>query len=334
MNVLITGGAGFIGSLLAQSLTAEGAQVKVLDNLSTGRIENLNAVREQENFSFVRGSVTERADLEPLAEWADHVYHLAAPVGVKYIMKKPVLTIVENIRAIDLLLELAHKYAFRALIASTSEVYGRNLDLLDPSGLRRLRETDYRVEGPTTNHRWAYANTKALDEFLSLAYYKTYGTPVVIVRLFNVVGPRQLAQYGMVLPNFIQAALRNEDLTVYGDGEQKRSFLHVSDASRAIIGLMKLEAATGEIFNLGNPDEISINHLAEKIITLTGSKGRIVRIPYEEAYGKGFEDMFRRTPDISKIKSYLDFRLEYDLEGILLDCINFFKSSSASPAAD
>jgi UDP-glucose 4-epimerase len=326
MNVLITGGAGFIGCNLAEALLAQGHTVVTVDNLSTGRLENLATFAGNPKHTFHKGTVTNKAFMEPLVRAADHVYHLAAPVGVKYIMEHPVLTILDNIRGIDVILELANQHHKRILVASTSEVYGKHLDLLDPNGTRKLKEDDYRIEGSTVNHRWAYANTKAMDEFLSLAYFKEYQTQVVVCRFFNTVGPRQLSNYGMVIPNFVKAALAGEDIRIFGNGEQQRSFMHVGDVVRAITLLMQSDAALGQVFNVGNPFEISIRQLAELVVKKTGSNSRVVFVPYEQVYGKGFEDMNRRTADITKLESTVNFKIEYDLNGILDDVIAYHRS--------
>jgi UDP-glucose 4-epimerase len=321
MRFLVTGGAGFIGSNLVNSLLDEGQEVKVLDNLSTGRIENIDPFLLNPNFEFIRDSVAKRSPLRELVDWSDHVYHLAAPVGVKYIMDNPVLTILDNVRGMDNIMEFVQEFRKRVLVASTSEVYGRSLDFLDPSGTRNLKEDDYRIEGSTQNHRWAYANTKALDEFLALAYYKQYGTEAVVVRFFNTVGPRQIPNFGMVIPNFVEQALNGEDVVIYGTGLQKRSFLHVSDAIRAVRGLMDTGRGVGRVINVGNPFEVTMTALAEKIISMTESKSVIRHISYEEAYGSGFEDMMRRSVDITLLKETLGFEVEYDLDAILEDFI-------------
>ncbi|RMG74757.1 MAG: NAD-dependent epimerase/dehydratase family protein [Bacteroidetes bacterium] len=327
MNILITGGAGFIGSNLADFLLQQGHSVKVIDNLSTGRLDNLQDIMSNPDFEFVEDTVCRREALEALIPWCDHLYHLAAPVGVKYIMDNPVMTILDNIRGADLILELVNRHKKRVLMASTSEIYGRSLDFLDPTGERKLREDDYRVEGSTRNHRWAYANTKAMDEFLSFAYHKEYGTEVVISRFFNTVGPRQLFNYGMVIPNFVSRAIKDEDVVIFGTGEQRRSFMHVNDAIRAITSLMFTGKGVGEEFNVGNPFEVTMNELAERVIKRTNSRSRIVHKSYEEVYGPGYEDMNRRTADITKLKTTLgDYELEYDLEAILDDVIAYFRA--------
>jgi UDP-glucose 4-epimerase len=317
MRIFVTGGAGFIGSNLVKGLLDDGHEVKVLDNLCTGRIENIDPFRFHSHFEFVQENVALREPVRKCVEWADHVYHLAAPVGVKYIMDNPVLTILDNVRGIDNVLEACKDYNKRVMVASTSEVYGRSLDLLDPTHARKLQEDDYRIEGSTQNHRWAYANTKAMDEFLALAYYKQYGTETVVVRFFNTVGPEQVSSFGMVIPNFVEKAILGEDVVVFGTGEQKRSFLHVSDAIRAVRGLMETGKGIGKVFNVGNPFEVTMNDLANRIIAKTGGRSKLVHISYQEAYGTGFEDMMRRTADITRLKETLGFEIEYDLDGIL-----------------
>ncbi|MCB9235761.1 MAG: GDP-mannose 4,6-dehydratase [Bacteroidia bacterium] len=322
MKVLVTGGAGFIGSNLVEHLLERGDEVKVIDNLSTGRIENLDRAKDSSSFEFIEGTVSDRDLMDQLIKWCDHCYHLAAPVGVKYIMDNPVLTILENIRGIDVVLESVNKYGKRVLVASTSEVYGKSLDMLDKTRKHKLKEDDYRVEGSTQNHRWAYANTKSLDEFLSLAYHKEKNMEVVVVRLFNTVGPRQLSNYGMVIPNFVEKALKGEDVMVFGSGEQRRSFMHVEDVLRALTSLMETPAAFGKVFNVGNPIEISIRELAELVIRKTGGLSKVKMISYEEAYGSGFEDMNRRTADIGRLQEVTGFAIRHDLESILDDIIS------------
>lgn len=326
MNILITGGAGFIGSHMSDLLLSKGHTVKALDNLVTGRLANLDHLKSNDHFSFVNGDVTDMEVMEPLVEWCDHCYHLAAPVGVKYVMDNPVRTILDNVRGIDTVLTLVHKYNKRVLVASTSEVYGRSLDMLDKTGVAKLKEDDYRVEGSTRNHRWAYANTKSMDEFLSFAYHKEYGTEVVISRFFNTVGPRQLFDYGMVIPNFVSKAIAGEDVLIFGTGNQKRSFMHVKDAVRAVTELMLTGKGVGQEYNVGNPIEITMNDLAQKVIDRIGSSSKIVHKSYEEVYGPGYEDMNRRTADITKLKTTLDFEMEFDLDEILDDVVAYYKA--------
>lgn len=332
MRVFVTGGAGFIGSSLVGQLLADGHEVKVLDNLCTGRIENIDPFRFHKSFEFIEDTVADSKPVRELTEWSDHVYHLAAPVGVKYIMENPVTTILDNVRGIDNVLESANEFKKRVLVASTSEVYGRSLDMLDPTNQRKLVEDDYRVEGSTQNHRWAYANTKAMDEFLALAYNKQFGTETVVVRFFNTVGPEQLSNFGMVIPNFVEKAILGEDVVVFGTGEQQRSFLHVNDALRAVRGLMDTDKGIGQVFNVGNPFEVTMNYLAERIIEKTGGKSTLKHLSYEEAYGKGFEDMMRRTADIAKLQATIDFEIQYDLDDILDDVIAYKKRALQLPS--
>ena len=265
MKILVTGGAGFIGSNLTEFLLNLGHEVKVLDNLSTGRIENLHSAMVNPKFEFIQDSVTRREIVHELMEWCDHCYHLAAPVGVKYIMENPIRTILDNIRGADLVLEAVNTYKKRVMMASTSEIYGKSLDLLDNTHSRKLKETDYRVEGSTRNHRWAYANTKAMDEFLGFCLSQRVGTEIVIARFFNTVGPRQLFNYGMVIPNFVKRALNNEDVVVFGTGGQKRSFMHVNDAiQRHHTADAHRKRCREKSSMWAIPFEITMNELAEK----------------------------------------------------------------------
>jgi UDP-glucose 4-epimerase len=325
MKILVTGGAGFIGSNLSEFLLELGHEVKVLDNLSTGRLDNLHKASTYAKFEFIEDTVTDRPVVNELIRWCDHCYHMAAPVGVKYIMDHPIRTILDNIHGADIVLEAVNQHKKRLLLASTSEIYGKSLDLLDPTNQHKLTEKDYRVEGSTRNHRWAYANTKAMDEFLAFAYNKEFGTEVVVARFFNTVGPRQLSNYGMVIPNFVKRALNHEDVVVFGTGTQRRSFMHVNDAVRAITGLMFTGKGVGEEFNVGNPIEITMDELAAKVIQKTNSRSKIVHHSYESVYGDGYEDMNRRTADITKLENTLDFQLNYDLDGILDDIIAYSK---------
>lgn len=333
MNILVTGGAGFIGSNIVDFFMQDAHnQVKVIDNLITGSMDNIRHHLGNPRFEFVQDTVTKKSVMRRLMQWCDHCYHLAAPVGVKVIMDYPVRSVLDNIRGIDVVLELANKYKKRVMVASTSETYGKSLDMLDPTHSRKLSENDYRVEGSTRNHRWAYANTKSLDEFLSFAYHKEFGTEVVIARFFNTVGPKQLSKYGMVIPNFVKGALEGKEVRVFGTGDQLRSFMHVNDAVRAVTQLMLTGKGVGEEFNIGNPFEISMNDLAQKIIDKTNSTAKITHIPYEVAYGPGFEDMDRRTADITKLCTTLDFEIAYDLDGILDDIIAYHRAKMSQNA--
>jgi UDP-glucose 4-epimerase len=315
MRYLITGGAGFIGSHLAETLLERGHEVHIYDNLSTGQIANVEHLIENDRFHSTIADVTDRHTLEQCVAQCDHVFHLAAAVGVKLIMEQPVETIRTNVRGTELVLDLAHKYDKKVLIASTSEVYGKLLE--NNRKMEALEEGDDWRLGPTTKRRWAYACSKAMDEFLALAYYDEYDLPVVLIRFFNTVGPRQTGRYGMVIPNFIRQALAEEPIQVYGDGCQTRCFTYVEDAVEAITRLMETPDAEGRVFNVGSTNEISINDLAKKIRDMTGSASDIVHIPYEEVYGPGFEDMRRRTPDITALRETISFEPEYSIEEIL-----------------
>lgn len=326
MKYLITGGAGFIGSHLADRLIDDGHEVTVIDNLSTGKLSNINHLRDNPNFRIKVSSVMDYDTLEQLVEECDQIYHLAAAVGVKLIMENPVETIITNVQGSENILKLASYYDKKVLIASTSEVYGK---LMENNGeINKLKEDGDWQLGSTGKRRWAYACSKAMDEFLSLAYYDEKKLPVVVVRFFNTVGPRQTGTYGMVIPNFVQKALLNESIQVHGDGEQSRCFTYVTDAVDAIITLMDTPEAEGQVFNVGGKEEISMNELAQKVKELTGSDSEINHIPYEEVYGKGFEDMRRRTPDLTKIKEAIGYEPTHTTEDILNNVINYFKRES------
>lgn len=312
MKVLITGGAGFIGGHLAEALLARGASVTVLDDLSTGRIENLGRVLEAPEFRFIHGSVENDADIGAACAWADLIFHLAAAVGVELVVRHPVRTIETNVHGTENVLRYAALHDARVLLTSTSEVYGR-------STAAAFRETDDLLIGQPTLYRWSYAASKALDEYLALAYHKERRLRTIVVRLFNTVGPRQTGQYGMVLPRFVGQAIRGEPLRVFGDGAQSRCFCHVQDTVRALLALVERPEAEGEIFNIGSQDSVSINELAQKVIDLTGSSSQIVHIPYEEAYEPGFEDMRRRMPDTSKLHALTGWRPEKSLDQIILE---------------
>jgi UDP-glucose 4-epimerase len=329
MRCLITGGAGFIGSHLADHLIARGHSVHILDNLSTGRPENVEHLLEHPRFESTIGDILEYTTLEKCISRCDHVYHLAAAVGVRLIMEQPVETIVTNVRGTENVLMLASRYRKKVLVASTSEVYGK---LMETKGdIERLREEDDLTIGSTMKRRWAYACSKAIDEFLALAYADEKKLPVVVTRFFNTVGPRQTGRYGMVIPNFVQRALANEPIQVYGDGEQSRCFTYVGDAVRAIVELMQTPAAEGEVFNIGGTEEITINELAWRVKRLAGSRSDIEHIPYEETYGPGFEDMRRRTPDIGKLAAAIGYAPTFGTDEILLEVIRHFQQSGKRP---
>jgi UDP-glucose 4-epimerase len=323
---LITGGAGFVGSHLAEELLGRGDEVFVIDDLSTGRIDNIEPLKRNPKFHYVIDSVHN----EPvLAEWIDRcdvVYHLAAAVGVKLIVESPVNTIETNVHGTEVVLKLANKKKKKVLITSTSEVYGKSTAV-------PFREDQDLVLGPTTKGRWSYACSKAIDEFLAIAYWHEKRLPVIIVRLFNTVGPRQTGRYGMVIPNFVQQALNNEPITVYGDGEQSRAFGYVGDIARALADLARHPQAVGEVFNIGNTKEITMNALAERIRQMTGSSSEIVHIPYDRAYEQGFEDMPRRVPDISKIQRLTGYQPTVELDEILDRVIAHFRHSEEAELA-
>ncbi|MGK5093539.1 GDP-mannose 4,6-dehydratase [Deltaproteobacteria bacterium TL4] len=324
MKYLITGGAGFIGSHLADSLIKNNHYVHIVDNLSTGNLANIQHLIGHQRFQSTIADVLDYHTLEQLVAQCDQIIHLAAAVGVKLIMEKPVETIITNVQGTENVLKLAGYYNKKVLIASTSEVYGKMMEY--ESEVQSLNEEHDIILGPTNRRRWAYACTKALDEFLALAYYDEKRLPVVIVRFFNTVGPRQTGQYGMVIPNFVQRALLDEPILVYGDGKQTRSFTYVGDAVKALQLLMDTEAAEGQVFNVGSGDEISMSGLAEKIKEMTKSHSEIVYVPYDQIYARGFEDMKRRTPDLTKLLKYINYAPSTPLEHILTEVIRFFKN--------
>src|SRR5512134_24969 len=310
MRVLITGGAGFVGSHLSEALLERGDEVFVLDDLSTGSIENIAHLKDHPKFHYTIDSVTNEPLLAELIDRADAVVHLAAAVGVKLIVESPVHTIETNVHGTEVVLKHANKKKKLVMIASTSEVYGKSTHV-------PFTEDADLVLGPTSKHRWAYACSKLIDEFLALAYWKERKLPVIVVRLFNTVGPRQTGQYGMVIPNFVRQALSGQPITVFGDGTQSRSFTFVGDVVRAMVALIDEPRAIGQVFNIGNGTEISIGDLAERVRTMAGSTSEIVRIPYEQAYEAGFEDMPRRVPDITKVRALVGYQPTVELDEIL-----------------
>jgi UDP-glucose 4-epimerase len=316
MNVLITGGAGFIGSHLAERLLTRGDEVCVIDNLSTGAAKNIGHLSGRRGFCAFVDTITNHRLMGELVAEVDVIYHLAAAVGVRLIVESPTQAMDTNILGTEVVLELAAKQKKRVLITSTSEVYGKRIAV-------PFREDDDLVLGPPEKGRWSYACSKLIDEFLAVAFWKEKGLPTVIARLFNVVGPRQSGRYGMVIPSLVKQALRGEDMTVYGDGSQSRCFTHVNDAVGALIALADNPEANGEVYNVGSTEEISIWQLAHKIREMTGSESKIVRIPYEKAYKDGFEDMMRRVPDLSKIERAIGYRPSMNLDGILASTIKY-----------
>jgi UDP-glucose 4-epimerase len=316
LKVLITGGAGFIGSYLSEAYLARNDEVYAIDDLSTGSLDNIRHLLKNSLFHFVNDTILNREIMVELTGICDVVVHLAAAVGVKLIIDEPLKSIHTNIAGTEVVLELANKFRKKTFLASSSEVYGRNSQV-------PLQETDIRIYGPTHLARWSYAATKAMDEFLALAYYRTKQLPIIIARFFNTVGPRQTGRYGMVIPRFVDQALRNEPITVYGNGAQTRNFTYVSDVVSGILGLVDEPRAVGEIFNIGGDEEISINDLAARIKSLTNSASQIRHVSYDEAYQEGFEDMERRVPDISKIRSLIGYENRHDLDSILNKVVEY-----------
>lgn len=316
MRVLITGGAGFIGSHLADAYLQRDCEVYVIDDLSTGKIENIQHLKGNPRFHYTIESVRNHPVTAELVDQCDVIFHLAAAVGVKLIVESPVRTIETNVRGTEVVLSLANKKKKKVMIASTSEVYGLSTDV-------PFREDGNLVMGATTKGRWSYACSKAIDEFLALAYWREKKLPTIIARLFNTVGPRQTGQYGMVIPTFVKQALAGRPITVYGDGKQSRCFGYVGDIVGALIGLMEHKDAVGKVFNIGSNQEITILDLARRVQELTQSTSEIVFVPYDEAYEEGFEDMPRRIPDISKVHDLVGFRPEMSLDGILKTVIDY-----------
>jgi UDP-glucose 4-epimerase len=321
MRILVTGGAGFIGSHLSERLLKDGHQVVVLDSASTGRLSNLNGVIDSPQFQVIEGSILDSSVLNPLVKDVDYVFHLAAAVGVFNIVKNPLVSLLTNIRGTENVLEAAYGSNTPVFLTSSSEVYGKNIS-------DSLKESDDRILGSPVTLRWSYSEAKAIDESLAYAYYIEKQLETRIVRFFNTVGPRQLGAYGMVVPRFVKAALANEPITIYGDGKQTRCFAHVYDVIDAVIAVAFTSDTVGKVINVGNNVEISINGLAQKIIDETGSKSEIVYLPYEEAYGDGFEDMERRVPNIDLINELVGWKPKRDLSTIIADISAEMKKSS------
>ncbi len=319
MKYLVTGGAGFIGShLTEQLLSKDNNDVWVIDDLSTGSKENISHLLNNSRLHFHEGSILDENLLKELIDRCEIIYHLAAAVGVKYVMNNLIKSIKINIEGTENVLKIASRGKKKVLIASSSEIYGKN-------EIYPFSEESDRILGPPTKLRWSYSEAKAIDEFLAIAYHKEKRLPIVIVRLFNVSGSRQTGAYGMVIPRFVNQALSNEPITVYGDGNQVRSFIHVKDVVHGLISLMESERADGEIFNLGSPESVTISRLADTVKRLTGSKSEIKYIPYEQVYGKDFEDLRFRVPEISKISKVIGFQPTKSLEDILRDVIEYYK---------
>jgi len=310
MRVLVTGGAGFIGSHLTERLLRDGHEVAAIDNLSTGSLKNIENYREHSGFEFVKDDIRNAGLMEPLVEHSDMIFHLAAAVGVKLIVEDPVLTIETNISGTEIVLDMANKFGKKTFLASSSEVYGK-------SEAVPFCEEDDIVLGSTSVSRWAYACSKAIDEFLGLAFYQQYGLSVIIGRFFNTIGPRQTGQYGMVVPRFVQRALKDEPIQICGTGKQTRCFCYVADLVEAVIGLMNCEHADGKVYNIGSSEEISIEKLADKIIKMTGSKSQKRFVPYELVYGRPIDDMMRRVPDLERIKETIGWESKTPLDEIL-----------------
>ena len=322
MRALITGGAGFIGSHLAEALLDGGHEVDIIDNLSTGSIRNVGHLKSNPRFQYVIDTLTNEPLLAELIDRNDVIFHFAAAVGVKLIVEQPVHTIETNVHGTEVVLKHANKKRKKVVIASTSEVYGKSTDV-------PFREDADLVMGATIKHRWAYACSKAIDEFLALAYYKERGLPIIIVRFFNTVGPRQTGQYGMVLPSFVRQALSGEPITVFGDGTQSRSFTYIGDVVECMMRLVNEPKAVGQVFNIGNKQEVTILQLAELVKSLTGSASRIEFVPYDKAYEEGFEDMPRRVPDLTKVTQLVGYEPKVQLNEIITRVIEYFRAQGS-----
>ncbi|HFC46466.1 MAG TPA: NAD-dependent epimerase/dehydratase family protein [Dissulfuribacter thermophilus] len=319
MNILVTGGAGFIGSNLCDRLVSDGETVTVVDNLSTGFLENIQHLLGHSNFHYINDTILNEERMEGLIRDTDCIIHLAAAVGVKYVLENPLTSIETNIKGTEVILRFANRYHKRVLIASTSEVYGKHMHA-------PLKEDDNLIYGPPSTMRWSYAAAKLVDEFTALAYHRTKKLEVVIFRCFNTIGPRQTGLYGMVVPRFIKQALRDEPITVYGDGTQTRTFTYVGDVVEALVRLMGCDEAIGEVVNIGGRDEISILELAEKIKEISRSSSEITLVPYSNVYGRDFEDMMRRVPSLDKLESLIGYSPNTPLDETLRKTIEYFRS--------
>jgi UDP-glucose 4-epimerase len=322
MKILITGGAGFVGSHLADKLISEGHEITVIDDLSTGRYSNIAHLEENRSFRLIIDTVLNAKLMEELIRETERVYHMASAVGVRLIMEQPVKTIETIFHGTDVVLGRCAKYRKRVLIPSTSEVYGKGISV-------PFKEEDDLLTGATDKHRWAYACAKTLDEFLALAHYKETRLPVVVARLFNTVGPRQTGQYGMVVPRFVQSALKNEPIEIHGDGTQSRCFAHVTDVVEGLTKMIETPACFGQVINLGTDSEVTINELAEKAIALTGSRSELSYVPYSEVYGEGFEDMRRRVPSLDKARRFVGYKPTRTLDDVINDVANEFRQEAA-----
>jgi UDP-glucose 4-epimerase len=323
VKALVTGGAGFIGSHLCDRLLEDGCEVWALDDLSTGSLSNVEHLRDRRDFHLVVDSVLSHSVVNELVHRSDVVYHLAAAVGVRLIVEQPVRTLVTNVQGTETVLEYCNRFGKRVLVASTSEVYGDHREEIE------LEEDARRMYGPTTQRRWAYADSKAMDEFLALAHHQERNLDCVIVRLFNTVGPRQSGEYGMVIPRFVDRALANAPIEIFGDGEQTRCFCHVDDTVRALVALMDSPNTSGEIYNVGSPNRIRIIDLADRIRQALGSSSELVFVPFDEVYGQGIEDMLHRIPSIAKVGAAVGWKPERSLEDILADVIEDKRSAAA-----
>ena len=319
-KILISGGAGFIGSHLVEKLLQKGEEVFVVDNLSTGRLENIRHLKKNRKFHFIKGSVLDEKLIENLVKKTDQTYHLAAAVGVRMILGKPLSSLLTNIKGTEIVLREAAKRKKKVLLVSSSEVCGKDEKV-------PFKEDDDRTYGSVYNDRWVYAFSKAVDEFLGLAYWRERKLPVVIVRLFNVIGPRQTGRYGMVVPTFVLQSLKKKPITVFGDGKQTRCFADVDDVTGALIKLMATKKAEGQVINLGSNDEIKINQLAKKVKNLTNSSSKIIHVPYKKAYPSGYEDFRRRVPDVSKIKELIGYKPQFVLEDTIKKISQYYKDN-------